>query len=126
MRGFVVADQNLRTVETLIGVTLIFMGFIGNLLSITGKYETDYFTVITFLFGVILFVHGSGQTWHKWIIIGMAAVLAVVFWIRGEVGTLSQLTLFWGTLIVLLFYMFFVKESKPREDSTHKGAGTGD
>ncbi len=120
-----VVDQNLRTVETLVGVTLIFMGFIGNLLSITGRYETDYFTVVTFLFGVILFAHGSGRTWHKWIIIGMAVALAGVFWIRGEVGTLSQLSLFWGTLIVILFYMFFVKESKPDEDTTRKGAGTG-
>lgn len=117
-----VADRNLRTVETLIGVTLIFMGFIGNFLSMAGRYETDYFTVVTFLFGVTLFVHGSGRTWHKWIIISMAAVLALVFWIRGEVGTLSQLTLFWGTLTVLLFYMFFVKESKPDEDTTRKGA----
>jgi hypothetical protein len=119
-------DQNLRTVERLVGVALIFMGFINILLSISGNYPLDQFTVITFLFGVILFVHGSGQTWHKWIIIGLAAALVAVFLTRDEVGGLTQLALFWGTVFVILFYTFFAKEPKSNEDTSRKGTGTGD
>lgn len=120
------ADRSLRTVQKLIGVTLIFMGFINILLSITGKYDMDHFTAITFLFGVVLFVHGSGQTWRKWIVISMAVALALVFLIRGEVGRLPQIGLFWGTLIVIFFYMFFAKEPTSSENPTGKGTGAGD
>ena len=118
-------DRNLSTVQKLVGLVLIFMGFINILLSITGKYPMDPFTAITFLFGVILFVHATGQTWHKWIIMAMAALLAIVFGVRGEVGELFKFGLFWGTLGVILFYMFFVKESKPNENTAGKGTGTG-
>lgn len=103
--------------ERLVGIALIFMGFINNLLAITGQYPLDQFTAVTFLFGVILFVHGSGRTWHKWIIIGMAASLGTVFLIRGEVGGLSQVGLFWGTIFVIFFYTFFVKEPKSDENT---------
>ena len=110
-------DRSLSTVQRLLGVALIFMGFINILLSITGQYELSLFTAITFLTGVILFVHGSVKTWHKWIIIGLAALLGIVFLVRGQVGGLSQLGMFWGTLFVILFYAFFVKETKSNEDS---------
>ena len=119
-------DQNMRTVTKLLGVALIFMGFINNLLSITGNYELDPFTAVTFLTGVILFVMGTGNTWHRWIIAGLAAVLGVSFLIRGQVGGLSQVGLFWGTIFVIFFYGFFVKESKSDGDTPRKGAGTGD
>ena len=119
-------DQNLRTVERLVGITLIFMGFIGILLSLTGNYPLDQFTAITFLTGVALFVHGSGQTWHKWVIIGMVFALGAVFLIRGEVGAIPRFAFFWGTVLVILYYTFFSKDSKPHEDTASKGTGTGD
>ena len=118
-------DQNLRTVQKLLGVALIFMGFLNTLLSISGGYPLDQFSALTFLIGVILFVHGSAQTWRKWIFIGMALSLGTVFMIRGEVDRLSQLALFWGTILVIIFFIFFAKESKSNEDTTRKGAGTG-
>ena len=120
------SDQNLGTVEKLVGLVLIFMGFINVLLSISGNYPMELFPAITFLFGIIFFTHGSGQTWHKWIIIGMAATLGVVFLIRGEVGGKFTLAMFWGTILVILFYTFFAKDTDPHEDATHKGTGTGD
>lgn len=107
-------------------MTLLLMGFINILLSISGNYELDLFSAMTFLCGVVLFVHGSVQTWHKWIVIGMAVALGILFLIRGEVGTWSQIGLFYGTLMVVLFYMFFIREPKVDEDATRKGAGTGD
>ena len=119
-------DRSLQSVERLTGVALLLMGFMNILLSISGNYELDLFSAMIFLFGVVLFVHGSVQTWHKWIVIGMAVALGILFWIRGEVGTWSQIGLFYGTLIVVLFYMFFIREPKLDEDATHKGTGTGD
>jgi hypothetical protein len=105
-------DLGLQTIERLVGIALIFMGFIGNLLAITGQYPLDQFTAITFLMGVILFVHGGGRSWHKWIIIGLAAAFGAVFLIRGEVGGLSQVGMFWGTLFVIIFYTIFTREPK--------------
>ena len=119
-------DNSLRSVEKLTGVALLLMGFMNMLLSISGDYPLDLFSTITFLFGVVLFVHGSVQTWHKWIVIGMAVTLAAVIMIRGEVGTWTQIGLFYGTLMVVLFYMFFAREPKFDEDATRKGTGTGD
>ena len=118
-------DQNLSTVQRLIGVVLLLMGFINTLLSLSGGYPLDLVAALSFLFGVILFVNGSTQTWHKWIFIVMALSLGTVFMIQGEVSRLAQLALFWGTLFVILFFIFFVKESKPNEDTTRKRAGTG-
>jgi hypothetical protein len=101
------------------------MGFMNMLLSISGNYPLDSFSAVTFLFGVVLFVHGTVQTWHRWIVVGMAVALAAVILIRGEVGTWTQIGLFYGTLLVVLFYIFFAREPKLDEDATHKGTGTG-
>jgi hypothetical protein len=116
----VATDLGLQTIERLVGIALIFMGFIGNLLAITGKYPLDQFTALTFLMGVILFVHGGGRSWHKWIVIGLAAAFGAVFMIRGEVGGLAQVGMFWGTVLIILFYTIFnreTKESKSDEDT---------
>lgn len=120
-------DPHLKTIQKLVGVALIFMGFIGMLLSISGNYPLDPYTAITYLLGVIMFVHAGGQSWRRWIIIALAAVLAALFGIRGEVSGTIQLALFWGTVVVILAYTFLIKEQKnPHEDATGKGSGTGD
>lgn len=119
-------DQNFKTIQKLVGVALIFMGFINTLLSISGGYPLDLVAALTFLFGIVLFINASTQSWHKWIFIGMALSLGTIFMVRGEVDRLSQLALFWGTILVILFFIFVAKESKSNEDTTRKGAGTGD
>lgn len=119
-------EQNFKTIQKLVAVALIFMGFINTLLSISGGYPLDLFAALTFLFGIVLFINANTQSWRKWIFIGMALSLGAIFMIRGEVDRLSQLSLFWGTILVILFFIFVAKESKSNEDSTRKGAGTGD
>ncbi len=119
-------DKTARTVQKLIGLALIFMGFINILLSITGQYPLDLFTTITFLVGVILFVHGAGDSWHKWVIIALTTALALLFLYKGEVNDLSKVGLFWTVLLVIFYYTFISKERSTHEDPPDEGTGTGD
>ena len=111
-------EQNFKTIQKLVGVVFIFMGFISTLLSISGGYPLDLFSALIFLFGTVMFINANTQNWRKWIFIGMALSLGATFMIRGEVDRLSQLSLFWGTILFILYIMFFAKESKPNEDTT--------
>ncbi len=105
------SDRSLLSVERLIGVALLLMGFMNILLSLTGGYELDLTSTYIFLLGIVLFVHASMHTWHKWVIIGMTAVLAVFYSVRG-VDVWTQRGLFYGTLLILVLFIFFTREPR--------------
>ena len=85
---------------------MIIMGFLNILLSF--NYDLDITPVMMFLFGIILFVHSSVETWHKWGVIGLAIVAAVVFKVYQVDPLVSywyKQVLFYGTIVMVIIFM---------------------
>jgi hypothetical protein len=70
-------DKKLLSVERLIGLTMIIMGFLNILLSL--QYDLDVTPVVMYVFGVVLFVHSSVETWYKWGVIGLVIMAGMMF-----------------------------------------------
>ena len=102
--GFV--DNKLLSVERLIGLTMIIMGFLNVLLSI--EHDLDIMPVIIFLSGIVLFIHSSVETWHKWGVIILVIAAGVVFKVY-EVDPLVtywyKMILFYGTILTVIVFM---------------------
>ena len=99
-------DKKLVSVERLIGLTMIIMGFLNILLSF--NYDLDITPVMMFFFGVILFVHSSVETWHKWGVIGLAIVAGIVFklyQVDPVVAYWYKQILFNGTIAMAVIFM---------------------
>jgi hypothetical protein len=99
-------DAKLLSVERLIGLTMIIMGFLNILLSF--QYDLDITPVAMFLFGVILFVHSSMETWHKWGVIALVIAAGVVFktyQVDPVVTYWYKQILFYGTIVTVVVFM---------------------
>jgi len=99
-------DPKLLSVERLIGLTMIIMGFLNILLSF--EYDLDITPVIMFLFGIALFVHSSVETWHKWGVIGLVIAAGVVFkvyQVNPLVSFWYKQILFYGTIAMAVLFM---------------------
>ncbi|HEY5595594.1 MAG TPA: hypothetical protein VIL61_10645 [Nitrospiria bacterium] len=96
-------DKKLVSVERLIGLTMIIMGFLNILLSF--NYDLDITPVMMFFFGVILFVHSSVETWHKWGVIGLVIAAGVLFAVDPRVAPWYKLILFYGTIVTVIVFM---------------------
>ncbi|HEY4486004.1 MAG TPA: hypothetical protein VI702_06790 [Nitrospiria bacterium] len=97
-------DIKLASVQRLVGITMIIMGFLNVLMAF--NYELDITPVMMFLAGVILFVHSSVPTWHKWGVIALAAAAGMAFIANpAAVGPWYKLTIFYGTLLTAIFFM---------------------
>lgn len=108
-------DKKLVSVQRLVGLTMIIMGFLNILLSL--EHELDMMPVSMFLFGVILFVHSSVESWHKWGLIGLAVAAGIVFKVYQMDPVVSYLYkqgLFYGTIVtVLVFVLTHRTKSNP-------------
>ncbi len=97
-------DKQLASVERLIGLTMIIMGFLNILLSFNDPLP-NITPVMMFLFGVILFVHSSVETWHKWGVIVLAIVAGIVFAVDPRVAPWYKLILFYGTIVTVIIFV---------------------
>ncbi|MBI3597386.1 MAG: hypothetical protein HY203_09565 [Nitrospirae bacterium] len=99
-------DTKLISVERLIGLTMIIMGFLNILLSL--EHDLNIMPVILFLSGVTLFVHSSVETWHKWGVICLVIAAGIVFKVY-EVDPLVaywyKMILFYGTILTVIVFM---------------------
>jgi len=106
LNGEFFVDVKLLSIERLIGLTMIIMGFLNILLSL--EHDLDIMPVILFLSGVILFVHSSVETWHKWGVIAMTIAAGIVFKVY-QVDPLVtywyKMILFYGTIGTAIFFM---------------------
>jgi len=99
-------DTKLASVERLIGLTMIIMGFLNILLSF--QYDLDVTPVVMYVFGVILFVHSSVDAWYKWGVIGIVVLVGLMFKYYQVDPVFSywfKQLLFNGTIVVAVIFM---------------------
>ncbi|HEY5648690.1 MAG TPA: hypothetical protein VIU33_04270 [Nitrospiria bacterium] len=112
-------DQKLASVERLVGLTMVIMGFFNILISWT-NYELDIMPVLLFFFGAGLFAHSSIETWHKWVVIAVLVVAVFVFWANPTpmVRYWYKMGLFYGTILAVIYFMLSHKIKPSHDDGS--------
>jgi cation transport ATPase len=100
-------DRHLNTAEKVVGVAMIFTGFLSILLSISGGFEINIVPVLLYFAGVAVWAHAAiAQVTAKYVVMAVAIVLALAFFHYGEVLFWHKQLIFWATVSMVVFFMF--------------------
>lgn len=100
-------DRYLRIAELVIGSSLMFIGFLNVLLSISGGFEINVFPIILYFAGMTVWAHATilNQTVRYGVMI-FGITMALAFFHYGEVHFWHKQVLFWSTVAMVMFFMF--------------------
>jgi hypothetical protein len=100
-------DNNLRVAGMIVGTALIFIGFLDIFLSISGGFEIDFIPFLIYFGGIAVWSNAVVENATlRYSIIGAALILAAIFFHYGEVLFWHKQVVFWGTVIVVMYFMF--------------------
>jgi hypothetical protein len=100
-------DNNMRVAGMIIGTALIFIGFLDIFLSISGGFEIDFIPFLIYFGGIAVWSNAVIENATlRYSIIGTALLLAAVFFHYGEVLFWHKQVVFWGTVVVVMYFMF--------------------
>lgn len=100
-------DNQMRVAGMVIGTALIFIGFLDIFLSISGGFEIDVIPFLIYFGGVAVWANAVVENITlRYSLIGGALLLAAVFFHYGEVLFWHKQVVFWGTVVVVMYFMF--------------------
>ena len=101
------SDNQMRVAGMIVGIALIFLGFLDIFLSISGGFEIDVIPFMIYFAGIAVWANAVVEnTTIRYSIIGGALLLAAVFFHYGEVLFWHKQVVFWGTVVVVMYFMF--------------------
>ncbi len=100
-------DRYLRIAELVIGSSLMFIGFLNVLLSLSGGFEINVFPIILYFAGMTVWAHATilNQAVRYGVMI-FGITMALAFFHYGEVHFWHKQALFWSTVAMVMFFMF--------------------
>ncbi len=106
------ADNFLLIAEKFIGTVMIFLGFLMILTSISTGHVISIVPFILYCAGLAIWAHATitNQT-VRYAVMGAAIVLGLAFLQFGEVLFWHKQVVFWGTVVLVVFFMF---KSEPK------------
>jgi len=108
------SDKHLRVAGMIVGTALIFIGFLDIFLSISGGFEIDYIPFLIYFGGVAVWANAVVENLTlRYCIIGGALLLAAIFFHYGEVLFWHKQVVFWGTVVVVMYFMFNEPKKHP-------------
>lgn len=101
-------DRQLSVAMMFVGVAMMFVGFLDIFLSISGGFELAGVTPLLLYFaGVALWAQATVVNLTlRYVIMGVAIVLALAIFHYGEVLFWHKQVVFWGTIAAVIFFMF--------------------
>lgn len=101
-------DRQFTVAMMFVGVAMMFVGFLDVFLSISGGFELAGVTPLLLYFGgLALWAQATiGNLTIRYIVIGTAIVLALAIFHYGEVLFWHKQAVFWGTIAMVVFFMF--------------------
>ena len=108
-------DKQLIVAEMIIGTVMIFVGFLTVLLSISGGFEISVIPLILYFVGLAIWTHARVENVTvRYTVITLCFVAAAGFFQHGEVHFWHKQVIFWGTVLMVAFFMFTGAKTKPR------------
>jgi hypothetical protein len=100
-------DRYFNTAELIVGTTMMFVGFLNIFLSISSGFEISVFPVVLYFAGMAIWGHATIKNLTtRYVVMIVAIVLALAFLHYGEVLFWHKQALFWGTVAIVVFFMF--------------------
>jgi len=100
-------DRQLHTAELMVGVGMMFVGFLNVLLSISGGFEINVVPLLLYFAGLAVWAHAAIiHPTVRYIVITAAIAFGLAFFHYGEVLFWHKQVVFWGTVAMVVFFMF--------------------
>ncbi|HZS11968.1 MAG TPA: hypothetical protein VFA38_06940 [Nitrospirales bacterium] len=101
-------ERYLNIAEMMIGTTMMFVGFLNIFLSISGGFEMGgAMPMILYFAGVAVWAHAVIKApTLRYVVMGVGIVMALAFFHYGEVLFWHKITVFWATVLIVVFFMF--------------------
>jgi hypothetical protein len=100
-------DRQLHTAELMVGVGMMFVGFLNVLLSISGGFEINIVPLLLYFAGLAVWAHATiVHPTVRYIVITAAIAFGLAFFHYGEVLFWHKQVVFWGTVAMVVFFMF--------------------
>ena len=91
----------------IVGSALVFLGFLTVFLSISGGFEIDYKPLVLYFSGLAIWAYSAiTNLTLRYIVITVAITLALAIAHYGEVHFWHKQVVFWGTVIMVSYFMF--------------------
>ncbi|MER3423396.1 MAG: hypothetical protein C4293_09390 [Nitrospiraceae bacterium] len=107
-------ERQLNTAELIVGTAMMFIGFLNVFLSISGGFEISVFPLLLYFAGIAIWAHAViKHLTIRYIVVTAAIILALAFFHYGEVLFWHKQMIFWGTVALVVFFMF--KTASPNQ-----------
>lgn len=108
-------DRHFRIAEMIVGTAMMFVGFLTILLSISGGFELAGVTpALLYFAGMTIWAHATiVNTTIRYSVMIVAITFALGFFHYGEMHFWHKQVIFWGTVAMVMFFMF--KTATPKE-----------
>jgi hypothetical protein len=102
------SDKQLSVAGMMIGTSLMFLGFLQVFLSISGGFELGGVVAMLLYFGgLAIWANAVIENLAiRYSVMGGAIALALGFYHYGEVLFWHKQVIFWGTVVVIMYFMF--------------------
>ena len=108
-------NRKMRVAMKMVGSVMVFIGFLQVFLSVNTGAEISIFPMIIYFSGMALWAYSSVDTpTIRYTVIGLSLLCAMAFMQFGEVLFWHKYAIYWGTVGMVIFFMFQTPE-KPAD-----------
>lgn len=106
-------DRQFKTAQMMVGTAMMFVGFLNVLLSISGGFEiAGVVPMLLYFAGLAIWAHATiANLTVRYVLMIVSITFALAFLSYGEVLFWHKQLLFWGTILIVMFFMF--RTAKP-------------
>ena len=100
-------DRQMKVGMRMMGSAMVFIGFLQVFLSASTGAEITVFPMILYFTGMALWAYSSiEQLTIRNTVIGLSIICALAFFHFGEVLFWHKYVIYWGTIAIVVFFMF--------------------
>ncbi|MBX3235751.1 MAG: hypothetical protein KF814_06345 [Nitrospiraceae bacterium] len=100
-------ERHSNVIGMMVGTALMFIGFLNIFLSISGGFEINVVPFLIYFGGLAIWANSVVENLTmRYSVIGIALLLGLALAHYGEVLFWHKQVVFWGTVVVVMYFMF--------------------
>jgi hypothetical protein len=109
-------DHHLNVPGMIVGSALVFLGFLTIFLSLSGGFEIDYKPLVLYFAGLAIWAYSAiANLTVRYTVMTVAITLGLAIAHYGEVHFWHKQVVFWGTIVMVAYFMFTSAAPDKRE-----------
>lgn len=107
-------DRQMKVGMRMVGSAMVFIGFLNVFLSASTGSEMSVFPMIVYFTGMALWAQSSIEILGvRYAVIALSIICALAFFHYGEVLFWHKYIIYWGTIALVVFFMFKTPKPSP-------------